>query len=98
MDPVVVEGPVVGIGMPADSNDVLIGDSFQFQLEFENTSSVVGYGPYIDLYLPKGMDGNDGVSIASSGAITYLGQSVNYQIITLGEVGGRTHAAGRAGG
>lgn len=82
--------PTVAFANLPSGNDHLLGTDFTFNLEFRNTGSAAGYGPYIDLYLPRGADGNtadpaqrDGITIASSGAITYLEQAVNYQVITL---------------
>lgn len=95
--------PKVEIVDLPDANEVLIGDSFEFSLNFENASgnpTDVGYGPYIDLFLPKGADGDDGINIAASGAITYLGADVTYQIITLDDAGKAWHpyAKNTAGG
>lgn len=82
------------IALP-DSGNVLIGQQFDFQIAFKNTGTDTGYGPYIDLYLPSGADGDDGVTIAANGAITYLGQAVNYQIITLNAEGKADHPYAR---
>ena len=73
---------------------MLIGEDFTFTLAFTNPGTAPnpdGYGPYIDLFLPLGADGDDGVTIAPSGAITYLGTSVNYQLITIGAGGTADH-------
>lgn len=86
--------PTVAItGLPA-AGEVLIGEDFTFTLAFTNPGTAPnpdGYGPYIDLFLPLGADGDDGVTIAPSGAITYLGTSVNYQLITIGAGGTADH-------
>lgn len=87
--------PTVAItGLPA-AGEVLIGENFTFSLEFRNPGVDAaphdGFGPYIDLFLPLGADGDDGITIAASGAITYLGSPVNYQVINLGAFGAHEH-------
>lgn len=81
--------PTVAITVPA-AGEVLIGENFDFTLTFSNPGDD-GYGPYIDLFLPLGEDDDDGVTIAPSGAITYLGSPVNYQVITLNSSGTHDH-------
>lgn len=68
-----------------------IGEQTHMVLTFDNASPVdVGYGPYIDLYVPKtGVDGggagvDDGISFASA---TYLGLPVVSTVITLTAAG-----------
>ena len=69
--------PMVTIDVP---DEILIGEDFQFEVTFDNiTGAGVGYGPYIELYLPaKGADSNspdsnlinqkcDGISFLSAG-------------------------------
>ena len=86
--------PTVTItGLPT-AGEVLIGEDFTFSLNFSNPGTAPnpdGFGPYIDLFLPLGADGNDGVTIATSGAITYLGTPVNYQLVTIGAGGTAEH-------
>ena len=86
--------PIVGIDLPDDG--VMLGEDFTFTIEFENNGGT-GYGPYVELYLPRGEDADeshdqvdeddqdDGIHIADTGAITYLGQDVNYTIVTVGD-------------
>ena len=71
--------PSVSLGVPAS---VFIGESFSFTATFDNTSGTdtdVGYGPYIDVFLPlAGADGagaevDDGISFDSA---NYLGVSL----------------------
>lgn len=81
--------PTVTIDVP-EGNAVFIGGEFDFTLEFKNPGTD-GFGPYVDLYLPKGADGDDGIDIAATGKITYLGEPVNYQIITLNASGEADH-------
>ncbi|SAL77829.1 hypothetical protein AWB74_05238 [Caballeronia arvi] len=69
--------------------DVLLGDQFTFNVSFTNTSSQVGYGPYVDLLMPAtGRDGNDGVSFVSA---TYLGQAVTAFNVTFDANGNAVH-------
>lgn len=53
--------PVVTVGpLPADAQ---IGESFTFTIRFENATLDIGYGPFIDLWLPRnGADGAAGAS------------------------------------
>ena len=83
--------PGVSISAPAT---VSLGSGFSLSITFDNTSTnQAGYGPYIDLaYDATGADGvtpgtntatqYDGISIPASGAVTYLGLPVIYQILT----------------
>ncbi|MBB5190871.1 VCBS repeat-containing protein [Silvimonas terrae] len=79
--------PVVTISVP--SNNVLLGDQVTFNVSLTNSSSQVGYAPYIDLFMPAtGKDGNDGLSFVSA---SYLGQSVTAFVITFDANGNATH-------
>ncbi|MCU0477793.1 MAG: hypothetical protein MUE92_03465, partial [Chloroflexi bacterium] len=63
--------PSVGIAAPATP---LIGEAVGIDVTFTNASPTqAGYGPYVDLRLPLGADGDDGLTF--SGA-TYLGAPV----------------------
>ncbi|MEI2827887.1 MAG: hypothetical protein V9F04_16935 [Dermatophilaceae bacterium] len=72
--------PVAGVSLdlPAEG---FIGEDIAFTVTFDNASPVnVGYGPYIDLFMPlSGVDGtgsgglNDGLSLLTA---TYLGSPV----------------------
>lgn len=60
--------------------DVMIGESFTFDVVFDNTGDTTGYGPFIDLILPT--NGTDGVAGVGSDGITfgnaaYLGTELN---------------------
>ncbi len=67
--------PIVSVSSPAPAP---IGTPASFNLSFSNTGVVApttGYGPYVDLFLPRGADGdiappNDGLSFVNA---TYLG-------------------------
>ena len=51
--------PVASLNVPATT---MIGEAFSFTVTFDNTGTgaEVGYGPYVDLFLPIG--GADGTS------------------------------------
>ncbi len=78
--PLAAATPSVSLGLPAEG---MIGEDYIFTVSFDNSSTTpgdVGYGPYIDLYLPlSGVDGptapaaNDGLSF---GGASYLGTTV----------------------
>lgn len=76
---------VVAAGVPAALLDVptnlFTGEPLSFSVSFDNTGADTGYGPYIDLFLPKsGTDGtaaggnNDGITITNA---NYRGGSVS---------------------
>ncbi len=69
--------PTAGISAPAE---VFIGESFDFTVSFDNTGDTTGFGPFIDLVIPRtGVDGDDGIIFNSA---TYLGSPVILQQIT----------------
>jgi len=79
--------PTVNIGIP--STDVLLGDQFTFNVDLRNTSSQVGFAPYIDLFLPAtGKDGDDGIRFISA---SYLGQAVKSYVVTFDAAGNAVH-------
>ncbi len=56
-------------------SQALIGSSVSFGVTFDNASaSETGYGPYVDLRLPLGADGDDGLTFTGA---TYLGSPVS---------------------
>ena len=58
-------------GLPVDS---MIGEDISFSLSFSNPGvGSTGYGPFLDLILPAGADGNDGLSFQNA---SFLGTSV----------------------
>jgi VCBS repeat-containing protein len=70
-------------------SDVLLGDRFTFTVNFSNTSTQVGYAPFINLAMPvTGKDGDDGVSFISA---TYLGQNLISHVVTFDANGNATH-------
>ena len=69
--PLYVPTPTVSLDV---AGQVLIGENFSFTVTFDNSSSDIGYGPYIDLYLPQSgaddsADGEkeDGITYTSVG-------------------------------
>ena len=78
------------LSVPAD---ILIGDTLNFSVGFTNSSpTTTGYGPYVDLVLPKTGDGGtaapDGISFNSA---TYLGASLTATVLTFDALGHATH-------
>ena len=60
--------PEVSVSNP---DEILIGSDFSFDVEFKNTGSATGYGPYIDVILPStGADGNDGITFDATKGVT----------------------------
>lgn len=77
------------------ADQVLIGENFGFTLTFDNSSADVGYGPYIDLYLPQsGADDSnagekeDGITYTS---VDYLGNDMRTWEYSCVEGGSITH-------
>lgn len=76
--------PSVSLSVPAES---FLGQDFIFTVQFDNTDTVPGYGPLIDLILPtNGADGAqntnpplDGLTFVSA---TYLGMNVESTVLT----------------
>ena len=80
-----VDPPVPTVELPATIS-ALIGQDVGIDLQFRNTSlSHTGFGPYIDLQLPLGADGDDGLAFKSA---TYLGAAVTAtQLVAAGTDG-----------
>ncbi|QGJ68626.1 Hypothetical protein PBC10988_2870 [Planctomycetales bacterium 10988] len=90
--------PSVTMDVP---DTVTLGEGFTLELSFDNTSVTdVGYGPYIDLYLPTtgvdgiypgttpGVDEYDGVTFDSA---TYLGSAITPTIVSFDASGQLMH-------
>ncbi|MBK9095774.1 MAG: isopeptide-forming domain-containing fimbrial protein [Anaerolineae bacterium] len=86
--------PVASLTVPSTT---MISEGFSFTAAFDNTGTgaEVGYGPYVDLFLPiGGVDAtsnsgpNDGVTFTSA---TYLGIAVNSVTQTCAPDGTLTH-------
>ncbi|WP_250530149.1 VCBS domain-containing protein [Caballeronia sp. ATUFL_F1_KS4A] len=77
------------VTLSSAGQDVLLGNQFTFNVSFTNTSTQVGYAPYVDLLMPAtGKDGNDGVSFVSA---SYLGQAVTSFVVTFDANGNAIH-------
>ncbi len=73
----------------AASANVLIGSSFTFEVDFSNPGPSIGYGPYVDLFLPTtGKDGSDGITFSSA---SYLGTPLAATVLTFDSHGNATH-------
>lgn len=66
--------PTPTVSLDVDSQ-ILIGENFNFSVTFDNTSTDIGYGPYIDVYLPQS-GADDSVDSEKQDGITY--NSVDY--------------------
>ena len=74
---------------PSPDMEVLIGEPFLFQVEFDNTDATdTGYGPFIDVVVPAtGVDGDDGIDSSSA---TYHGVAVTTTVMTFPDDGSGT--------
>ncbi len=81
--------PAISLSVPATA---FIGDNVSFTVTFDNTDTVPGYGPIIDLIIPtNGPDGApnpDGLTFVSA---TYLGVNVEKTLIPVPSDGCVTH-------
>ena len=74
------------------SQDVQIGEDFQFTVTFDNTGADPGFGPFVDLIFPvngadgaAGTDTADGIEFVDA---SYLGQALNTIELTFPDDGG----------
>lgn len=80
--------PTVGFDPTTVPGDVLLGSTFTETVTFANTAAnAVGYGPFIDLYVPK-----DSAQTATLTGASYLGATVTIESMTLS-----TNIAGHVG-
>ncbi len=63
--------PIASISAP---NEALIGEDFTFTVKFDNAGTSIGYGPYIELLLPK--SGKDGVAGNIDDGISFVSASI----------------------
>ena len=86
--------PVPSVAFVNAPASALIGSTVSFDVKFWNTGDTTGYGPYIDLRLPLGVDGEsdplnpDGLTFVSA---TYLGVPVTATELTANGSGEVTH-------
>ncbi|MBV4518841.1 VCBS domain-containing protein [Pseudomonas sp. SWRI74] len=77
------------VTLPTAGSDVLLGDRFNFTVNFSNTSGQTGFAPFINLAIPAtGKDGDDGVGFISA---SYLGQNLISHTVTFDAAGNATH-------
>ncbi|MDN7144211.1 VCBS domain-containing protein [Pseudomonas sp. JQ170] len=75
--------------VPVAGDDVLLGNTFNFTVNFNNTSGQAGYAPFLNIFMPvTGRDGDDGVTFISA---SYLGQSLVAHAVTFDASGNATH-------
>ena len=85
--------PDVTIVPPNDA--VFLGDTFTFDVTFDNTGTTEGYGPIIDLIIPvtgadgAGLEADDGIDIV--GGATYFGAPVTTIQLTFDSSGEVDH-------
>ncbi|MBC8331917.1 MAG: sortase [Anaerolineae bacterium] len=69
--------------------EVMLGESFTFDITFKNSGGDEGYGPFIDVVLPY--NNGDGVDFNASTGATYLGQKLDCSIATFNNQNKSTH-------
>lgn len=75
--------------LPSTTSDVLLGNQFNFTVDFQNSSGQVGYAPFLNVFMPAtGKDGNDGVNFISA---SYLGQNLVTHLVVFDAAGNATH-------
>ena len=95
---VALAGPIAGGSFANAPSESLIGESFSFTVNLQNSGDAPGYGPYVDVALPQtGADGagaatDDGISFVSA---TYAGQAVQATTLTFDSGGHATHPYAR---
>jgi LPXTG-site transpeptidase (sortase) family protein len=63
---------------------VMLGNDFTFTIDFSNTSGDIGYGPYVDIILPRnGADGAAGTDTPDGVFFNNASQDVTYQGLSL---------------
>jgi uncharacterized repeat protein (TIGR01451 family) len=84
--------PVPTVTLPPPTT-ALIGDVVPLSVTFANTGDFTGFGPFVDIELPTAGNvpaSSNGLSFIS-GSATYLGQSVDTQVLTFDVSGHVTH-------
>ncbi|MEL6170166.1 MAG: isopeptide-forming domain-containing fimbrial protein [Pseudomonadota bacterium] len=83
-DRIVLDGvPEVDVTLP---DEVFLGDqNVPLTLTFDNVGTDTGYVPYVDLILPPGEDGDDGVTFDSA---SFLGSPIATTVLTFDAVTG----------
>ncbi len=85
-----LQAAVASVSLPGGTAEILMGENFTFDAVFQNPSTEVGYGPFIDLIFPvTGKDGagaeiDDGIDFLSA---TYLGVNLTRVVQTFPDDG-----------
>jgi hypothetical protein len=94
----IVPAPVPTVTLsPSLPTTALIGDTVPLSVTFSNTGDATGFGPFIDVELPTAGNvpaSSNGLSYVS-GSATYLGLSVQTQVLTFDASGHVTHPFAR---
>ena len=75
------DAPLPVVTLPS-SFSALIGEEVGFDVSFVNGSSAPGFGPFVDLTMPLGADGYDGLTFDGA---TYLGVDVTSTVLHAAE-------------
>ena len=76
--------PTVSFDPTTVPGDVLLGSTFTETVTFSNTAAnAPGFGPFIDLYVPK-----DSAQSATLTSASFLGATVSFQAVTISNVAG----------
>ncbi|MDH4566989.1 DUF4347 domain-containing protein [Pseudomonas sp. BN414] len=90
-DRLLAAGPTTTLSGGAD---VLLGNTFNFDVTFTNITTDTGYAPFIDLFFPAtGKDGagaeiDDGITFVTA---SYLGQNLTTHVLTFDANGQASH-------
>ncbi len=77
------------VSLSSGGTDVAIGGQFTFTVNFSNPAPPIGFGPFVDLFIPAtGRDGDDGVTFVSA---SYLGNTIKSFVSTFDAAGNATH-------
>lgn len=66
--------PAADSTLSADNTQPMINSTFNFEVTFDNTDVDVGYGPFVDVFVPATID--------ITGGPEYLGQPISHEIYT----------------
>jgi uncharacterized repeat protein (TIGR01451 family) len=68
----------------------LIGDAFQVGFTFSNTGNTAGYGPYVDVIVPRGQAADQGIQ-SIGGSARFLDQGLSEWVIQFDANGNANH-------
>ncbi|WP_457575647.1 SdrD B-like domain-containing protein [Desulfomarina sp.] len=79
------QDPAMNNGVDQVAVDPMIGEDFTFTVSFDNTTGEDVFGPYVDILLDGGQDGNDAVADdgISFHSATYSSVTVESSVITV---------------